>query len=469
MLYFSTRDKQKTFSFEEVFLNALASDGGLYIPTIIPKFSKEKIESMKHLTFQEMSYEIFNVFVGNAFSSNELKEIINKSYAVFRNKKIIDLKLIDNISCVELFHGPTLAFKDIAMQVLGNMYENLLNKSKNKMNLITATSGDTGAAAIDALKSKKYLNVFVLHPENKVSETQRRLMTSILDKNVYNVAIKGTFDDCQHLVKEMFNDQKFRSSIQMSGVNSINWARIVAQIVYYFFIYLKQEGMKKKMVVSVPTGNFGDIYAGYVAKQMGLPIEKLIIASNHNNLLEKCLSTGLYQPSKVNPSVSPSMDIQVASNFERILFEICNQDESRVVELMNDLKIKKEFQLNKSEISKLQENFLACSVSEEETLETIKNIYQEYNSVIDPHSAIGFKALKKMDNFIESCSYFCFETAHPCKFPDAIVNAIGKEPPMPDFVKKILSKEEKFIVLENKIEILKNYIQKEINNNSSCQ
>jgi len=267
----------------------------------------------------------------------------------------------------------------------------------------------------------------------------------------------------------MFNDQKFRSSIQMSGVNSINWARIVAQIVYYFFIYLKQEGMEKKMVVSVPTGNFGDIYAGYVAKQMGLPIEKLIIASNHNNLLEKCLSTGLYQLSKVNPSISPSMDIQVASNFERILFEICNQDESRVVELMNDLKIKKEFQLNKSEISKLQENFLAYSVSEEETLETIKNIYQEYNSVIDPHSAIGFKALKKMDNFIESYSYFCFETAHPCKFPDAIVNAIGKEPPMPDFVKKILSKEEKFIVLENEIEILKNYIQKEINNSSSCQ
>lgn len=467
MLYFSTRDKKKTFSFKEVFLNALASDGGLYIPTSIPKFSKEKIQSMEDLTFQEMSYEIFSIFVGDAFSSKELREIINKSYSVFRNKKIIDLKLIDNIFCVELFHGPTLAFKDIAMQVLGNMYEHLLNKSKNKMNLITATSGDTGAAAIDALKSKTYLNIFVLHPEKKISETQRKLMTSVLDKNVYNIAIKGTFDDCQYLVKEMFNDQDFRNSIQMSGVNSINWARIVAQIVYYFFIYLKQKGEKKNIVVSVPTGNFGDIYAGYVAKKMGLPIEKLIIASNHNNLLEKCLSSGLYQPLKVSPSISPSMDIQVASNFERILFEICNQSVSRVVDLMNDLKHKKKFQLSKSEISKLQENFLAYSVTEDEILETIRDIYQKHGSVIDPHSAIGFKALKKMNNFQERYSYFCLETAHPCKFPDAIIQSIDKIPNIPDFVKKIFSKEEKFIVLENKIELIKNYIKREVHSNSN--
>jgi threonine synthase len=451
MLYFSTRNKKITFSFKEVFLNALASDGGLYVPTSIPKFSPEKIQSMKNYTFQEVSYEIFNVFVGDAFSPDELKDIISKSYSVFRNKKIVDLKLIDNISCVELFHGPTLAFKDIAMQVLGNMYENLLNKSKNKMNLITATSGDTGAAAIDALKSKKYLNIFVLHPEN----------------NVYNIAIKGTFDDCQYLVKEMFNDQKFRNNIQMSGVNSINWARIVAQIVYYFFIYLKQEEAEKKMIVSVPTGNFGDIYAGYIAKQMGLPIEKLIIASNHNNLLEKCLSSGLYQPSNVNPSVSPSMDIQVASNFERILFEICNEDESRVVALMNNLKNKKEFQLNKTELSNLQDSFLAHSVSEEETLQTIKEVYQEHNFVLDPHSAIGFKALKKSGSLSDNFSYFCLETAHACKFPDAIVSAIGKEPPMPDFVKKIFSKEESFIVLDGNLEILKSYIEKKASNNSS--
>ena len=464
MLYCSTRNKKKTFSFKEVFLNALASDGGLYIPLNIPAFTEKKIHSMKYFTFQEISYEIFKVFIGDAFSSKELSDIINKSYSIFRNKKIIDQKVIDNIFSVELFHGPTLAFKDIAMQVLGNMYEHLLNKSKNKMNLITATSGDTGAAAIDALKSKKYLNIFVLHPENKVSETQRKLMTTVLDKNVHNIAIKGTFDDCQYLVKEMFGDQKFKSSIQMSGVNSINWARIVAQIVYYFFIYLKQDEVKKKMIVSVPTGNFGDIYAGYVAKQMGLPIEKLVIASNHNNLLEKCLSNGLYEPSKVNPSISPSMDIQVASNFERILFDICNQDESRVVNLMHNLKNKKKFQLKKNELSKLQKNFISHSVSEEETLETIKYVYQKYNFVIDPHSAIGFKALKKINNFMEKNSYFSFETAHPCKFPDAIIKAINKEPPMPDFVKKIFSKEEKFVVLDNDIELLKKYIKKEVNN-----
>lgn len=459
MLYFSTRNKQKTYNFEQIFLNALANDGGLYVPKNIPKMSMEEISSMKDFSFQKMSYEIFKKFTGDTFAPKELEKIINKSYSVFRNKKIVDLKLIDNISCVELFHGPTLAFKDIAMQVLGNMYDHLLGKSKKKMNLITATSGDTGAAAIDALKSKKYVNIFVLHPENKVSETQRRLMTSVLDSNVYNIAIKGTFDDCQHLVKEMFADQDFRNSIQMSGVNSINWARIVAQIVYYFFIYCQQKTPEKRMVISVPTGNFGDIYAGYIAKQMGLPIEKLIIASNHNNLLEKCLSTGLYKPSKVNPSISPSMDIQVASNFERILFDICDHDESRVQSLMNDLKVKKEFQLTKQELIKLNENFLAFSISEDETLKAIKDVYQTSKSVIDPHSAIGFQALKKYNNFKSDFSYFCFETAHACKFPEAIMKAINQDPPMPNFVKDILDKEEKFVVLDGNLELLKNYIQ----------
>ena len=459
MLYFSTRNKQKTYNFEQIFLNALADDGGLYVPKNIPKMSMEEINSMKDFSFQKMSYEIFKKFTGDTFAPKELEEIINKSYSVFRNKKIVDLKLIDNISCVELFHGPTLAFKDIAMQVLGNMYDHLLGKSKNQMNLITATSGDTGAAAIDALKSKKYVNIFVLHPENKVSETQRRLMTSVLDSNVHNIAIKGTFDDCQHLVKEMFADQDFRNSIQMSGVNSINWARIVAQIVYYFFIYFQQKTPEKRMVISVPTGNFGDIYAGYIAKQMGLPIEKLIIASNHNNLLEKCLSTGLYKPSKVNPSISPSMDIQVASNFERILFDICDHDESRVQSLMNDLKVKKEFQLTKQELTKLNENFLAFSISEDETLQAIKNVYQTSKSIIDPHSAIGFQALKKYNNFKSDFSYFCFETAHACKFPEAIMKAINQDPPMPNFVKDILDKEEKFVVLDGNLELLKNYIQ----------
>ena len=459
MQYFSTRNKEKTYSFEEIFLNALASDGGLYVPKHVPKITLKEIKEMKNFSFQELSYEIFQRFTGDTFPAEELKKIINKSYSVFRNKKIIDLKKIDNIFCVELFHGPTLAFKDVAMQVLGNMYDYVLGISKNKMNLVTATSGDTGAAAIDAFKNKKYVNIFVLHPENKVSETQRRLMTTILDPNVYNIAVKGTFDDCQHLVKEMFNDKSFRDSIQMSGVNSINWARIVAQVVYYFFIYLQQEQPEKKMVVSVPTGNFGDVYAGYIAKQMGLPIEKLIIASNHNNLLEKCLKTGLYKPSIVSPSISPSMDIQVASNFERIIFDICGQSDSRVVSLMNNLKEKKEFQLSNEELKKLQENFVAFSINEEETLQTIKEVYASTEFIIDPHSAIGFKALKKYNNFKDSLSYFCFETAHPCKFPEAIIKAISNNPPIPDFVKNIYNKKENFTVLENDLELIKKYIQ----------
>ena len=459
MQYYSTRNKKKIYNFEEIFLNALASDGGLYVPKLLPKMTLKEIKEMKNFSFQELSYEIFKRFTGDTFPAAELRKIINKSYSVFRSKKIIDLKKIDNIFCVELYHGPTLAFKDVAMQVLGHMYDYVLGISKNKMNLVTATSGDTGAAAIDAFKNKKYVNIFVLHPENKVSETQRRLMTTILDSNIYNIAVKGTFDDCQYLVKEMFNDKNFRNSIQMSGVNSINWARIVAQIVYYFFIYLQQEHPEKQMVVSVPTGNFGDVYAGYIAKQMGLPIEKLMIASNHNNLLEKCLQTGLYKPSTVNPSISPSMDIQVASNFERIVFDICGQSDSRVVSLMNDLKEKKEFQLSNEELKKLQENFVALSISEDETLQTIKEVYASTKFVIDPHSAIGFKALKKYNNFKDSLSYFCFETAHPCKFPESIIKAINNDPPIPEFVKNIYKKKENFTVLQNDLELIKKYIQ----------
>ena len=463
MLYCSTRDKNKTFTFEQIFLNALASDGGLYVPVSIPKVTQSEMAQMSKLNFSELSFEIFHKFTGDTFVANELRTIITKSYSVFQNPKIVDLKIIDNIHCVELFHGPTLAFKDIAMQVLGNMYEFLLKKSKNKMNLITATSGDTGAAAIDALKSKPYVNIFVLHPENKVSEIQRRLMTSVMDKNVFNIAVKGTFDDCQYLVKEMFNDQVFRNEIQMSGVNSINWARIVAQVVYYFFIYFQQGASKKEMIVSVPTGNFGDIYAGYIAKQMGIPIKKLIIATNHNNLLEKCLNTGLYEPGKVNPSISPSMDIQVASNFERIIFDVCNQNTTRVLSLMNDLKVNKKFKLSNDELGKLKTTFLAFSVDEKETLETIKYIFDRHNIIVDPHSAIGFKALQKYNNFRSEFAYFCFETAHPCKFPKAIIKAINYNPQIPNFIGNIKDKEEKFVVLENNLDQLKKYIQSKVN------
>ena len=457
MHYYSTRNKKDKFTFEQVFLNALAADGGLYIPESIPVWSQDKIESMRNFSFQELSFEIFTIFTGSTFEKEELASIINHSYSTFKIPEVIKSKVVDGVSCVELFHGPTLAFKDVAMQVLGNMYQNLLSKSKNKMNLVTATSGDTGAAAIDALKSKPYLNIFVLHPENKVSETHRRLMPSVADSNVFNIAIQGTFDDCQYLVKEMFNDNEFRNKIQMSGVNSINWARIVAQIVYYFYIYLKQS-VFKKMVVSVPTGNFGDIYAGYVAKKMGLPIEKLIIASNHNNLLENCIASGLYKPSTVKPSISPSMDIQVASNFERIVFDICEHNDLRVKELMQDLKEKKQFQLNDLELANLQKHFLACSVSEEETKHTIAQIHKSFDIILDPHSAIGFCALKKLVSFENHYSYFCLETAHPCKFPDAIHDAIQINPPVPSFVKEIFKKKEKFVVLNNDLDSLKNYI-----------
>ncbi|MEY3752111.1 MAG: hypothetical protein RLZZ354_653, partial [Pseudomonadota bacterium] len=311
MKYISTRDNKKTYNFIETFLNGLALDGGLYIPKKIPRLSNATLNRLSKLNYNDLAYEIIKIYTGNTFSNNELKKIIRISYKKFHSNNVVKFSRLKKFNLVELYHGPTLAFKDIAMQVIGNMYEVILSKSKNRINLITATSGDTGAAAIDAVKNKKNLRIFVLHPKGKVSAMQRKLMTTVNSKNVFNIAVKGSFDDCQTLVKSMFNDLHFRRSINMSGVNSINWARIVVQVVYYFYSHFRLSEKNTKSVFSVPTGNFGDIYAGYIASKMGLPISKLIIATNENDLLYKFLRNGIYRPSKVKFSISPSMDIQV--------------------------------------------------------------------------------------------------------------------------------------------------------------
>ena len=329
MKYISTRNSQKKFSFEEIFFKGLADDGGLFIPERFYILNEKEILNLKDMSFQEISHFIFLKYSKNTFESNELHEIINKAYKNFRCKNIIKVNKHNNINLVQLFHGPTLAFKDVAMQVLGEMYKNLLSKSKKKITIITATSGDTGAAAINAFKDNENINIFVLHPNNKISDVQRKLMTTTKSKNIFNIAIKGNFDDCQKLVKEMFVDISFTKKINMSGVNSINWGRIVAQTTYYFYVYSKFVKNKNELIFSVPTGNFGDIYAGYVAKKMGLPIHKLIVATNQNNILERCLNTGEYKPEKVNVSLSPSMDIQVSSNFERVLYDYYKKDEKK--------------------------------------------------------------------------------------------------------------------------------------------
>jgi threonine synthase len=461
MKYISTRNNKKTYNFIETFLNGLALDGGLYIPKKIPRLSNATLNRLSKLNYNDLAYEIIKIYTGNTFSNNELKKIIKISYKKFNSNNVVKFSRVKKFNLVELYHGPTLAFKDIAMQVIGNMYEVILSKSKNRINLITATSGDTGAAAIDAVKNKKNLRIFVLHPKGKVSAMQRKLMTTVNSKNVFNIAVKGSFDDCQTLVKSMFNDRHFRRSINMSGVNSINWARIVVQIVYYFYSHFRLSERNKRSVFSVPTGNFGDIYAGYIAYKMGLPISKLIIAVNENNLLYKFLKNGIYKPSKVKFSISPSMDIQVASNFERLISSYYNNNSKKISELMNQLTSKGSYKIDKIILKKIRNIFYSKSINAENTKQTIKLVYQYNHKILDPHTSVGLKALEEyyLNNIKKSENLFCLETAHPAKFGETIYKILRKNPVISGEISKNLKKKEFFKVLPNNLNKIKNYIR----------
>mgnify|MGYP001482307012 CR=1 FL=1 len=334
MKYVSTRDNFKECSFEDVFIKGLADDGGLYVPVSLKKYSSEELKKLKRLNYNELSVEIINLFSSDFIPKKELSSLIEKSYSTFRETDVVKLSKVGEISLLELFHGPTLAFKDVAMQFIGNLYEYYLSKNDKKINIVVATSGDTGAAAIDSIKGKSNLNIFVLHPNNRISSVQRKIMTTVEEKNVFNIAIDGNFDDCQNIVKQMFSDLEFSKSINMSGVNSINWARIIAQTVYYFYAYFKLD--KDTVSFSVPTGNFGDVFAGYLAKKMGLPVDKLIVATNENDILHRAISKGDYVSKEVKETLSPSMDIQLASNFERLIYYVNNSDPEKTAEILKD-------------------------------------------------------------------------------------------------------------------------------------
>ena len=457
MKYISTRDNNLEFSFEEVFLKGLADDGGLFIPANIQPFSKEELDRFKKLDYTDLATKIIHPFLGSFITKESLKSLINKSYSTFREKEVVKLRKVGDLEILELFHGPTLAFKDVAMQFIGNLYEYYLEKNNSEINIVVATSGDTGAAAIDAIKNKKNLNIFVLHPNNKISSVQRQIMTTGQAKNVFNIAIEGNFDDCQNIVKSMFADLQFSKSINMSGVNSINWARIIAQAVYYFYSYFKINS-SDKISFSVPTGNFGDVYAGYLAKKMGLPIDKLIVATNTNDILHRAISKGDYIAKKVSETISPSMDIQIASNFERLIYDISDKDSETTKEIMNKIKVNK-YKINEKDLIKINKDFVSECINEEETLSTIKQIYNEYNLVIDPHTAIGVGALRKLN--IKSRS-IVLATAHPCKFPLAIEKAINKTEPLPDELNYILNEKEHYEILDNNVDKIKNYVKEKI-------
>ena len=455
MIYVSTRDNSKEFSFEEVFIKGLADDGGLYVPKSLKKYNSQELLKLKNLNYNEISTEIINQFSSDFISKKELSYLIKKSYSKFREKEVVKISNIGELKLLELFHGPTLAFKDVAMQFIGNLYEYYLSKNDKKINIVVATSGDTGAAAINAIQGKSNINIFVLHPNNRISSVQRKIMTTVEEKNVFNIAIEGNFDDCQNIVKSMFSDLEFSRSINMSGVNSINWARIIAQTVYYFYTYFKLN--KKSISFSVPTGNFGDVFAGYLAKKMGLPIDKLIVATNENDILHRAISNGDYISKKVKETLSPSMDIQLASNFERLIYYINNSNSEKTAEIMKKVK-QNSYQIEKNNLDIIQKDFLSESCNEQETLEIIKKNYEINNIVLDPHTAVGVGAANKLS--FNDC--VVLSTAHPCKFPESTNSAINKREKLPNELQHVLDKNENFQILKNNTDDVKNFIKSKI-------
>ena len=456
MEYISTRNSKKVFEFRDVFVKGLADDGGLFVPRSLHKVD---VNELKNLEYNELAKKLIYPFIGSFMTENDLGKIVDQSYSVFRKKNVVNLVKVEDRSVLELFHGPTLAFKDIAMQLLGNFYEYYLNNQNEKLNIVVATSGDTGAAAIDAIKGKKNVNIFVLHPHNKVSPVQRKLMTTGKDKNVFNIAIKGNFDDCQNLVKTMFADKNFSSDIKMSGVNSINWARIIAQSVYYFYSYFLIEDNKQPINFSVPTGNFGDVYAGYLAKKMGLPINKLIVATNQNDILHRAISKGSYEVENVSETLSPSMDIQVASNFERLLYDLNDCDDSQTIDVMKNIREKGKYTIDQNKLDKININFLSSRMSEEEVLKTIEEVYEKYNIVLDPHTAIGYGAFDKINL---NGNNIVLATAHPSKFPDAIKKAINLKAELPKELMFVMDEKENYDIIENNVEYVKQHIKERI-------
>lgn len=460
MQYISTRGAAPILDFEETLLTGLAEDGGLYVPKYWPEFKKEEIKKFSKLSYQDLALEIILPFVGKTISKEELRQLVYESYSMFGHEAVTPLKkLTDNEFLLELFHGPTLAFKDCAMQFLARMLNKILSRKNRKATIICATSGDTGAAAVEAFKDKEAINLFVFYPEGKVSPVQQKQMTSVSSKNIFCISIKGTFDDCQSIVKKIFNDRTFVKDHNISAVNSINWVRVMAQIVYFFYSALHVCSADKPVSFSVPTGNFGDIFAGYAAYKMGLPIEKLCIATNRNDILTRFISSGTYKVGNVIPTYSPSMDIQIASNFERLLFDFFDRDAKKVDLNMKNLNIFGKFDVESSILDKIREIFVSKSVSEEETLDIMSYEWSNNNILIDPHTAVGISAGRSMLSQKSSILIF-LATADASKFSDAVIKATGHRPKLPSRVSKIITEKENFKIFSPDVEKIKDYITK---------
>lgn len=463
MKYISTRGEAPELGFEEVLLTGLASDGGLYVPKDLPTFSQEEIASWKGLSYDELAFNILKPFVAEAIPDKALKAILKDTYAAFSHSDVAPLVPLDkNEWILELFHGPTLAFKDFALQLLGRLLDYVLERRQQRVVIMGATSGDTGSAAIEGCKRCANVDIFILHPHNRVSDVQRRQMTTVSSDSVYNIAVEGNFDDCQNIVKASFGDQSFLpEGSSLVAVNSINWARIMAQIVYYVYAALKLDAPQQRVSFSVPTGNFGDIFAGYLAKKMGLPVGDLIIATNRNDVLHSALQNGKYIQTELHKTLSPSMDISISSNFERLLLDLYQRDGALLKAKMDNFRAEG-ITFSAEEIAKLHSEFSSASVDDNETCELISSVFNGKQYLLDPHSATGVGAARKCRKDAEQV-IVCLATAHPAKFPEAVEKAkVATTAELPDHMADLFERKEQYTVLANDRDVVNKFMAEQV-------
>ncbi|HEX7967926.1 MAG TPA: threonine synthase [Stellaceae bacterium] len=462
MQYISTRDgrsRPERLSFDDMLLAGLAHDGGLYVPAEWPRFAADEISALRGRSYAEIAALVTAPFVGDAVESRELRRIADAAYAGFGHRAVAPLKQLGpELWLLELFHGPTLAFKDYALQLVGPLFDHALAKRGERVTIIGATSGDTGSAAMEACRDRAALDVFILYPQGRVSEVQRRQMTTLASANAHAVAIEGTFDDCQDLVKAMFADAPFRATFNLSAVNSINWARIMAQVVYYFAAAVALGAPERRVGFSVPTGNFGNVYAAHVARRMGLPISELIIGTNRNDILARFINQGTMTIQGVEPSLSPSMDIQVSSNFERLLFEIKERNGAAVADAIARFRQTGSLPASKAEWQGARRLFSAHRVDDAATRATIAETWRSTGELVDPHSAVALAAAQaaRQDRAAPMVALAC---AHPAKFPDAVESATGQRPKLPPRLADLMSRPERIAVLPNDLRAVENYVR----------
>jgi threonine synthase len=457
MQYVSTRGNAPTLSFEGATLAGLASDGGLYVPQSWPTLSRDEIASLAGKSYVETAVAVMRPFVAGSLTEDELHSLCTQAYGRFAHEAVVPLVQLDHQHWVlELFHGPTLAFKDVALQLLGLLFEKFLSNSDKHLTIIGATSGDTGSAAIDGVAGREKIDIFMLHPEGRVSDVQRRQMTTVLAPNVYNIAIDGSFDDAQAIVKALFNDREFNGLYTLSAVNSINWARLMAQVVYYFYAAVRLGAPDRPVAFSVPTGNFGDVFAGYVAAQMGLPVAKLIVATNVNDILHRALISGDYSTGSVTATATPSMDIQVSSNFERLLFDMSGRDGAGLAKMMADFEASKAMSIPADMLAATRPLLSSARIDPDGMANAMRWASERAGQILDPHTAIGFAAARQAD--LGDTPIVTLATAHPAKFRDAVERATGIRPSLPNRIGTLFEREERFDTLPATTDAVKAYV-----------